>query len=79
MAKAHYISGSCIKLRAYGGDFIISERMGGDIAIAQNGVHYGIEVRGVIFDNLPNTGMQKRDWLDDFECIGGFEVTEMSF
>lgn len=76
---AQKIEGVLIRLRAYDGNFIISERTGGDVAISQNGFHYGVEVRGKIFDNLPMTGLAKQVWLNDFDCIGGFEVIETQF
>ncbi|MGL5035967.1 MAG: papain fold toxin domain-containing protein, partial [Microcystaceae cyanobacterium] len=30
--------------------------------------HYGVEVRGLVFDNLSPRGMAKEDWLNDFHC-----------
>lgn len=73
------INGVYLKLRSAGGDFIISERVGGDIAISQNGIHCGVEVYGRVFDNLPSTGMMKQTWLNDFACLGGFTVIEIPF
>lgn len=77
--KSYNISGVYIKINAHSSDFIVSERVGGDIAITQNGIHYGIGIQGKVFDNLPNTGIPKQDWLNDFECVGGFEVIEIPF
>ena len=77
--KMHHILGVYIKIVARNGDFIISERVGSDISITQNGCHYGIEVAGKVFDNLPNSGLTKQEWLSDFECVGGFEIEESSF
>lgn len=77
--EQHNINGIYIKISAYVSDFIVSERVGGSTTITKNGIHYGIEVSGKVFDNLPNTGISKQAWLNDFECIGGFEITETSF
>ncbi|MFM7573238.1 MAG: papain fold toxin domain-containing protein, partial [Snowella sp.] len=32
------------------------------------GKHYGVEVKGLVFDNLSPHGMTKEDWLKDFHC-----------
>ncbi len=73
------IHGVSIKITTRMNDFMISERVGSHTTITQNGCHYGVEVRGKVFDNLPQTGIPKQDWLDDFECIGGFDVEEIYF
>ncbi|MCC3417610.1 MAG: hypothetical protein JGK24_11960 [Microcoleus sp. PH2017_29_MFU_D_A] len=39
--------------------------------------HYGIEVQGLVFDNLSVTGITREDWLNDFQSISGeFIITE---
>jgi len=77
--EKHNVSGNRIKISAYTSDFIVSERVGGHITITKNGIHYGIEVRGKVFDNLPNTGISRQAWLNDFDCIDGFEIIETPF
>jgi hypothetical protein len=73
------IPGVYLKIIARSSDFIISERVGGDVSITQNGRHYGIETGGKVFDNLPGAELSKQEWLADFECIGGFEFEETPF
>lgn len=75
----HGLPGIRLLLRTRGYDFMISERVGGHMSITQNGCHYGIEVLGWVFDNLPQTGIPKQAWLDDFDSIDGFDVYESSF
>ena len=66
-------------LRTYSNDFMISNRVGGHMSITQNGCHYGIEVSGYVFDNLPQTGITKQAWLNDFESIDDILIEEMPF
>ncbi len=50
-------------------DFIVSDRLtklGVSDSITKNGIHYGISVRGQVFDNLSPTGLQLEDWIKDF-------------
>lgn len=77
--KRKHIAGTYLTIRARMGDFIISTRVGGHTSITLNGFHYGVEVRGKVFDNLPDTGVSKEVWLNDFACFAGFELTEESF
>jgi len=63
-----------LKIKARYTDFIISKRVGGQVSITFNGIHYGTEVRNKVFDNLPNTGLTRQEWLDDFESFGGFDI-----
>ncbi len=49
-------------------DYIISKRLGSDQTITMNGKHYGIEVKGIVFDNLSPDGMTREAWLNDFHC-----------
>ena len=67
------IKGKVIRLRtASSRQFhIISERLeqkGIRESITDNGVHYGVEVRGRVFDNLSAEGLPKEQWLKDFHC-----------
>lgn len=59
-------------------DFIISDRLeqqGCSETITENGVHYGIEVSGKIFDNLSRQGLSLEDWIEDFSSLSNeFEV-----
>ncbi|MCX6044777.1 MAG: hypothetical protein NT075_06655 [Chloroflexi bacterium] len=75
----HNINGVYIRISTHASNFIVSERVGGYTTITENGIHYGIEVYGQVFDNLPNTGISRQAWLNDFECIGDFEVVETPF
>lgn len=78
--KANGINGIHLKITPLDeADFILSERWdGGRSTITQNGVHYGIEVRGKVFDNLSPIGLSRQDWIEDFYCaIGEFTVEEI--
>ncbi len=59
--------------------FILSSRLeakGITESITDNGRHYGVEVRGLVFDNLSSEGMNREDWQKDFSCHSGqFRVT----
>lgn len=59
-------------------DFILSARLeqqGFSETITENGVHYGIEVFGKIFDNLSKQGLSPEDWVKDFTSVSNeFEV-----
>ena len=57
-----------LKTRYHDEDYIISDRIGNDQSITINGKHYGVEVRGRVFDNLSPQGMTRDDWLKDFHC-----------
>ena len=58
-------------------DYIVSDRLGNDESITINGKHYGVEVRGRVFDNLSPEGMMRDDWLKDFHCQSEeFMITE---
>lgn len=55
-------------------DYILSQRLesqGIRESITLNGQHYGIEVQGLVFDNLSVTGITREDWLKDFQSISG--------
>ncbi len=48
-------------------------------SIAENGVHYGVEVYGLVFDNLSSEGLLFQDWVDDFHSISEeFYLIELS-
>jgi len=70
--KLHQIKGTVIRLSTkYDEDFIVStrlENLGITESITANGTHYGVEVQGIVFDNLAITGMSREDWLRDFHC-----------
>lgn len=59
-------------------DFILSDRLeqqGCAETITENGVHYGVEVFGKIFDNLSRIGQSLEDWVNDFTSPSNeFEV-----
>ncbi|NCR55997.1 MAG: hypothetical protein GPJ10_22320 [Microcystis aeruginosa L211-07] len=66
-----------LKTRYHDEDYIISDRIGNDQSITINGKHYGVEVRGIVFDNLSPQGMTRDDWLKDFHCQSEeFIITE---
>ena len=46
--------------------FVISDRYGSNESITENGIHYGVEVFGKVFDNLSTEGLSREDWLNDF-------------
>ncbi len=53
-------------------DFILSyrlEKQGCFETITENGVHYGVEVFGKIFDNLSPQGLYPDDWIQDFTSL----------
>lgn len=53
-------------------DFILSDRLeqqGCSESITENGVHYGVEVFGKIFDNLSEQGLSVDDWINDFTSL----------
>jgi hypothetical protein len=53
-------------------DFILSNRLekqGCFETITENGVHYGVEVFGKIFDNLSRQGLYPDDWIKDFTSL----------
>lgn len=49
-------------------DYILSDRLSSSESITDNGQHYGVEVRGLVFDNISPKGMRREDWLKDFHC-----------
>ncbi|NEQ65762.1 MAG: hypothetical protein F6J86_43575 [Symploca sp. SIO1B1] len=76
------IPGKILRLRTqYGEDYILSDRLeqlGIDESITVNGQHFGVEVRGQVFDNLSEQGHTRESWLQDFRCHSGqFILTEV--
>ncbi|MBZ8178565.1 papain fold toxin domain-containing protein [Oscillatoria salina] len=67
---ANGIEGKVLRLRTRypDEDYIVSDRVDVAESITINGRHYGVEVRGKVFDNLSNEGMRREDWLNDFHC-----------
>jgi hypothetical protein len=48
-------------------------------SITENGVHYGVEVYGLVFDNLSSEGLLFQDWVDDFHSISEeFDLIELN-
>ncbi len=68
--KENQIKGKLIELKTKyrDEDYIISDRLSDSQSITTNGKHYGVEIRGKIFDNLSTEGMTKEAWLQDFHC-----------
>ena len=56
--------------------FIISNRYGTSNAITENGTHYGVEVYGLVFDNLSEYGLSKEEWIADFSCRSGHFIID---
>lgn len=80
--RQHSISGKILRLRTrYGEDYILSDRLqklGIRDSITINGQHFGVEVRGRIFDNLSDRGQSRSNWIQDFQCHSGqFILTEI--
>lgn len=67
-----------LSTRYDGEDFILSDRLeqqGCTETITENGIHYGIEVFGKIFDNLSSEGLTQEDWIKDFTSLSNeFDV-----
>lgn len=58
--------------------FIISDRYSPNESITDNGIHYGIEALGLVFDNLSRQGLPRDEWVNDFSCrSGGFNLEEV--
>lgn len=68
--KENRIEGQLLRLKTrYREPFILSlrlERLGIGESITRNGVHYGVEVRGRVFDNLSGEGLPRDQWIRDF-------------
>ncbi|WP_414541219.1 papain fold toxin domain-containing protein [Nostoc sp. CCY0012] len=61
-------------------DFILSDRLeeqGCSETITENGVHYGVEVFGKIFDNLAQQGLSPDEWLKDFTSLSNEFIVEV--
>lgn len=59
--------------------YILSTRLesrGIDDSITLNGKHYGVEVRGLVFDNLSTEGLTRESWIKDFHCPSEEFITE---
>ena len=47
-------------------------------SITENGIHYGVEVYGLVFDNLSSYGLPRDQWVADFICPSGkFIISEL--
>ena len=58
--------------------FIVSQRHGMHESITENGIHYGVNVLGLVFDNLSAYGLSKEEWIADFRCPSGkFLIDEL--
>jgi hypothetical protein len=78
--KENSINGTLWRLKTKydGEDFILSdrlERLGIGESITRNGTHYGVEIRGKVFDNISKEGLTKEDWIEDFHSFSDeFEI-----
>ncbi|MDJ1173217.1 papain fold toxin domain-containing protein [Roseofilum capinflatum] len=60
--------------------FIISRRYTMNESITENGTHYGVEVLGLVFDNLSEYGLPRSQWIADFMCPSGqFLIDELEY
>lgn len=78
--KDNGIEGKILKLRTRKRNdfFIISDRFSPNESITDNGIHYGVEVLGLVFDNFSREGMTREDWQNDFSCRSrGFILEEL--
>ncbi|MFM2064844.1 MAG: hypothetical protein RLZZ507_4515 [Cyanobacteriota bacterium] len=78
--KFNGIKGKIVQIRTKRRNdfFIISERYSPNESITDNGIHYGVEVLGLVFDNLSNQGFPRDLWINDFSCrSGGFYIEEL--
>ena len=78
--KDNGIEGKVLKLRTRRRNdfFIISDRYSPSESITDNGIHYGVEVFGLVFDNLSRQGLPRDEWRNDFYCrSGGFYLSEL--
>ncbi|MEC4818993.1 MAG: papain fold toxin domain-containing protein [Scytonema sp. PMC 1069.18] len=79
-SDANGIEGTIIKLKTKKRNdfFIISNRYSESESITENGIHYGVEVLGLVFDNLSRQGLSRNDWINDFSCRSGeFDLEEL--
>lgn len=87
--KANGIEGKILRLKTKRRSevFIISDwrsqreahRYGSNESITENGIHYGVEVFGKVFDNLSTEGLSREAWLNDFHSRSNqFIVDELT-
>jgi len=78
--KSNHLNGIHLQVEAVGRiKFIVSQRWkeGAD-SVAQTGVHQGVETNGKVFDNLGVEGLEREQWIADFDCATGeFKVVEL--
>ncbi len=77
---SNMIEGKIIKIKTKKRNdfFIISNRYSNIESITDNGIHYGVEVLGLVFDNLSRQGLPRDEWMNDFSCrSGGFNLEEL--
>lgn len=72
------IEGKVLRLRTKNRKdrYILSYRIGDNQSITDNGQHYGVEVRGMVFDNLSAYGLSREAWINDFSCRSGQFIIE---
>jgi hypothetical protein len=79
--RCNQVQGRLLRLRTkYRDEFIVSqrwERGGGAESVSINGIHYGVEVVGLVFDNLAGEGLPREEWVKDFDCRRGAFVVEV--
>jgi len=70
--KLKGVSGEVLELKS-STDFIISDALGG-AKITENGIHQGVKVGDMVFDNIHKSGMPYAEWLNDFHSPTGFTI-----
>jgi hypothetical protein len=79
--KQNGIEGKILRLRTKRRSeiFIISDRYGSNESSTENGIHYGVEVFGKVFDNLSTEGLSREAWINDFHSRSNqFVVDELT-
>ncbi len=67
----HQIPSKILKLRTKRANdfFIISDRFSPNESITDNGIHYGVEIDGIVFDNLSLEGITRSEGKKNFSCL----------
>jgi len=71
------IKGNVVEIRANNGySFIVSDTFGPK-AISRGGGHYGVQVDGIVYDNIHINGIPRDEWLKDFHAPNGVSVKKI--
>lgn len=59
-------------------NFKLPFAMQGEESISSTGVHFGVYVDGLVFDNIHREGIPKADWINSFACdVQNFSIEEI--